>query len=45
MFAEIVFPLPFRNSFTYSVPKEFEKDAVLVFVPLFHSVKELLPGS
>ena len=26
MFAEIVFPLPFRNSFTYSVPKEFEKD-------------------
>jgi len=24
MFAEIVFPLPFRNSFTYSVPSEFE---------------------
>ena len=24
MFAEIVFPLPFRNSFTYSVPKELE---------------------
>lgn len=24
MFAEVVFPLPFRNSFTYSVPKEFE---------------------
>src|SRR3990170_1223487 len=22
MFAEIVFPLPFRNSFTYSIPKE-----------------------
>ena len=26
MFAEIVFPLPFRNSFTYSIPKEFQKD-------------------
>jgi primosomal protein N' (replication factor Y) (superfamily II helicase) len=25
MFAEIVFPLPFRNSFTYSIPKEFEE--------------------
>ncbi|HKI77462.1 MAG TPA: primosomal protein N' [Ignavibacteriaceae bacterium] len=24
MFAEIVFPLPFRNSFTYSIPKELE---------------------
>jgi primosomal protein N' (replication factor Y) len=24
MFAEIVFPLPFRNSFTYTVPEEFE---------------------
>ena len=24
MFAEIVFPLPFRNVFTYSVPKELE---------------------
>jgi len=24
MFAEIVFPLPFRNTFTYSVPKELE---------------------
>jgi primosomal protein N' (replication factor Y) (superfamily II helicase) len=24
MFAEIVFPLPFRNAFTYSVPKELE---------------------
>src|ERR1017187_8672020 len=24
MFAEVVFPLPFRNTFTYSVPEEFE---------------------
>jgi primosomal protein N' (replication factor Y) (superfamily II helicase) len=24
MFAEVVFPLPFRNTFTYSVPVEFE---------------------
>jgi primosomal protein N' (replication factor Y) len=25
MYAEIVFPLPFRNSFTYSIPEELEK--------------------
>jgi primosomal protein N' (replication factor Y) len=25
MFAELVFPLPFRNTFTYSVPEEFEE--------------------
>jgi primosomal protein N' (replication factor Y) len=25
MYAEIVFPLPFRNSFTYCVPDEFEE--------------------
>jgi primosomal protein N' (replication factor Y) len=25
MFAQVVFPLPFRNSFTYSIPPEFEK--------------------
>src|ERR1035437_10192743 len=24
MFAEVVFPLPFRNTFTYSVPVEFQ---------------------
>ena len=24
MFVEVVFPLPFRNSFTYSIPLEFE---------------------
>ncbi len=24
MFAKVVFPLPFRNSFTYSIPAEFE---------------------
>ena len=24
MYAQVVFPLPFRNSFTYSIPKEFE---------------------
>lgn len=29
MFAEIVFPLPFRNAFTYSVPKELEPYAKL----------------
>ncbi len=27
MYAEIVFPLPFRNSFTYSIPEELEKQA------------------
>ena len=25
MYAQVVFPLPFRNEFTYSIPKEFEK--------------------
>jgi len=25
MFAKVVFPLPFRNSFTYSVPEDFEE--------------------
>ena len=24
MFAKVVFPLPFRNSFTYSIPEDFE---------------------
>ncbi|HZW38862.1 MAG TPA: primosomal protein N' [Ignavibacteriaceae bacterium] len=24
MFAELVFPLPFRNTFTYSIPKDYE---------------------
>ncbi len=27
MFVEVVFPLPFRNAFTYSVPPEFESNA------------------
>ncbi len=27
MFAEIVFPLPFRNAFTYSVPEELQQSA------------------
>lgn len=27
MYAEIVFPLPFRNSFTYSIPKSLEASA------------------
>jgi primosomal protein N' (replication factor Y) len=27
MFAEIVFPLPFRKAFTYRIPKELEKQA------------------
>ena len=26
MYAEVVFPLPFRNSFTYSIPAKFEED-------------------
>jgi len=26
MFAEVVFPLPFRNSFTYKIPKSFKRD-------------------
>ncbi len=25
MFAEVVFPLPFRNAFTYSIPEKFEE--------------------
>lgn len=25
MYAQVVFPLPFRNEFTYSIPKEFDK--------------------
>ena len=36
MFAKIVFPLPFRNSFTYSISKEFEPSitvGVRVVVP------------
>ncbi len=24
MFAKVVFPFPFRNSFTYSIPEDFE---------------------
>ena len=36
MFAQVVFPLPFRNEFTYSIPKEFEtvvKIGIRVVVP------------
>lgn len=36
MYAQVVFPLPFRNEFTYSIPKEFEavvKTGVRVVVP------------
>ncbi len=36
MYAQVVFPLPFKNAFTYSVPKEFEervKPGVRVIVP------------
>ncbi len=36
MFAEVVFPLPFRNAFTYSIPKQLEdsvKIGVRVVVP------------
>ena len=29
MFAEVVFPLPFRHSFTYSIPKEFEESVMI----------------
>jgi len=29
MFAEVVFPLPFRNAFTYSIPGEFEEQVVI----------------
>ena len=29
MYVEIVFPLPFRKAFTYLVPSEFEKQAVV----------------
>ncbi|NCS90346.1 MAG: primosomal protein N', partial [Ignavibacteria bacterium] len=29
MFAKVVFPLPFRNSFTYSIPDEFEELIVI----------------
>jgi len=44
MFAEVVFPLPFRNSFTYSVPKEFE-DQVFVGIRVVCSFgKRVLTG-
>lgn len=36
MYAQVVFPLPFRNKFTYSIPKEFDKvvkTGVRVVVP------------
>ena len=36
MFVEVVFPLPFRNAFTYEVPKEMEQSiqiGVRVVVP------------
>jgi len=36
MFAKVIFPLPFRNSFTYSIPEEFEEitqTGVRVVVP------------
>ncbi len=29
MFAEVVFPLPFRNSFTYSIPEELEENIMV----------------
>lgn len=29
MFAEVVFPLPFRNAFTYKIPKEFEEEVTI----------------
>ena len=29
MYAEVVFPLPFRNSFTYKIPQEFEEQVQL----------------
>lgn len=29
MFAEVVFPLPFRNAFTYRIPKEFEEQVTI----------------
>ena len=29
MFAEVVFPLPFRNSFTYSIPEDLEENIMV----------------
>ncbi len=44
MYAEIVFPLPFRNSFTYSIPEELEQYAKLGFRAVVPFGKRTLTG-
>lgn len=44
MFAEVVFPLPFRNSFTYSIPKEFEDQVVFGVRVVVSFGKRVLTG-
>lgn len=44
MYAEVVFPLPFRNAFTYSVPEEFEDKAVIGSRALVPFGKRTLTG-
>ena len=44
MFAEVVFPLPFRNSFTYSVPEEFEEHVAVGVRVVCSFGKRILTG-
>ncbi|MBU2505201.1 MAG: primosomal protein N' [Bacteroidetes bacterium] len=44
MFAKIVFPLPFRNAFTYSIPPEFESSAKVGVRAVVPFGKRILTG-
>lgn len=44
MFAEVVFPLPFKNSFTYSIPEEFEENVMLGVRVVVSFGKRVLTG-
>jgi len=44
MYAEVVFPLPFRNSFTYSVPEEFEDQVIIGIRVVVPFGKRVLTG-
>ncbi|MCB9219137.1 MAG: primosomal protein N' [Ignavibacteriales bacterium] len=44
MFAEVVFPLPFRNSFTYSIPSEFQDQVMIGIRVVVPFGKRVLTG-
>ncbi len=44
MFAEIVFPLPFRNTFTYSIPAELRPFAFVGVRAVAPFGKRILTG-